>query len=184
MSHLTISEILQITDGTIANGQRTKLVSHLEACSRCRQEVEFQRNLERAARHAPLARPSRDFTSRVISRVDPSAKKSWVSKIVDILGNILAMGLVLTVVWYVVNTSGESGGTRQPSVFGQAAKTYVDYYSQVREFVAKERVRVMGQPAKERASKPDNVLMLTVLSLVILVAVDRFVVRRVLKTRL
>jgi hypothetical protein len=42
----------------------------------------------------------------------------------------------------------------------------------------------MGQPAKERAPKPDNILMLTVLSLVILVAVDRFVVRRVLKTRL
>ena len=184
MSHLTISEILQITDGTIANGQRTKLVSHLEACSRCRQEVEFQRNLERAARHAPLARPSRDFTSRVISRVDPRAKKSWVAKIVDNLGNILAMGLVLTVVWYVVNTPVASSGTRQPSVFGQAAKTYVEYYSQVRDFVAKERVRLVGQPAKERASKPDNVLMLTVLSLVILVAVDRFVVRRVLKTRL
>ena len=184
MSHLTTSEILQITDGTIANGQRPKLVSHLEACPRCRQEVEFQRNLERAVRHAPLARPSREFTSRVISMVAPRAKKSWSSKIVDNLGNILAMGLVLTVVWYVVNTSGATSGSRQPSMFGQVTKSYADYYSQVRDFVAKERVRLMGQPAKERASKSDNVLMLTVLSLVILIAVDRFVVRRVLKTRL
>jgi anti-sigma factor RsiW len=184
MSHLTTSEILQITDGTIANGQRTTLVSHLDACPRCRQEVEFQRNLERVARNAPLETPSRDFTSRVIRQVAPHAKKSLVSKIVDSLGNIIAMGLVLTVIWYVVNTSGASGESRQPSMLGQVIKSYADYYSQARDFVAKEQVRLMGPPARERGSNSDNVLMLTALSLVLLVAVDGFVVRRVLKMRL
>ena len=99
MNHLSTTEILQIVDGTIANGARTKLMLHLDSCPKCRAEVEFHRNLVRAAKSAPLERTSRGFTAGVLEIISPSARKSLSSMFVDNLGRILAMGLVLTVVW-------------------------------------------------------------------------------------
>jgi hypothetical protein len=181
MSHLTTNQILQVVDGTIANGVRTELLSHLEACPRCRREVDFQRKLERVARSAPLVRPSQNFTRDVIALVVPRSKKSWSTKLIDNLSSVLAMGFVLTIVWYAANIPVTPSATTQPSVFSEVIKTYVDYYSSAREFVTKNQPRISAQPAKEHSSNPEEVVLLTVVSVLILVGIDRFVVRRVIK---
>lgn len=184
MSHLTTSEVFQVVDETLANGVRTKIIAHLEICSRCRQEVEFQRKLLRAAKSAPLVRPSAGLRDRVLYAVTPQSKKNLLSKIVNNLGNILAMGIVLTVVWYAGSNTSPSGGSNQPSILSEAVKTYVDYYASARDFVAKKQVQLVGESPKNPPPGSDNVIFLTIISLVILVAVDRFVVRRLIKIRL
>ena len=184
MSHLTTREIFQIVDGTIANGEKTKLFVHLEACQRCRQEIQLHRGLGQAAREVPLSRPSKGFTSRVVGKIAPESEKSWVSRVVDNLGNILAMGLVLSVVWYAVYTAPASKSPTEPSGISKALTVYMEYYAKARDVASKEIVNVVGEPKKEQASKTAGVTKLTLISLLILVAIDRFVVRRVIKVRL
>jgi anti-sigma factor RsiW len=184
MKHLSTTEIFEIVDDTIANGARTKLMIHLEECAKCRQEVEFHRKLERSAKAAPLARPSRDFTARVLSRISPRTQQSWSSKIIDNLGSILAMGLVLTVVWYANTNPALSSSSNQITVFSQLAKTYVEYYSRAHDFLAQEKVRLVGEPSKEHGPSTDNAVTFTIVSILILAAFDRYVVRRVIKTRI
>ena len=184
MNHLTTKEIFEIVDGTIANGERTKLMVHLETCQRCSHEVQFHRSLGQAAKVAPLARPSNGFTTRIVSRIAPEAKKSLISKIVDNLGNILAMGLVLSVVWFAVMSTPISKSPTEPSGISKALAVYVEYYAKARDVASKQFVRVMGKPDKSQTSTTPDVATLTLISLLILVVIDRFVVRRVIRIRL
>jgi hypothetical protein len=184
MNHLTTREILQIVDGTIANGQKTKLLVHLETCQRCRQEVQFQRTLGQAAKEIPLTKPSKGFTPRILGTIAPGTRKSWVTRIVDNLGNILAMGMVLTVVWYAVNIGPASKNPTEPSAISKAFAVYVEYYAKARDVASKEVARIVVEPRKEQTSKTVDAGTLTLISLLILVAIDRFVVRRVVRIRL
>jgi hypothetical protein len=181
MNHLTTKEILQIVDGMIANGERTKLMMHLDACQRCRQEMQFQRSLGRAAKNAPLARPSNGFTARIVTRIAPESRKSLMSKVVDNLGNILAMGLVLSVVWYAIMSAPPSKSSTEPSGISKALAVYVEYYAKARDVASKQLVRVVGEPDKNQTSQTTDVATLTLISLLILIAIDRFVVRRVIR---
>ncbi|MGA3246127.1 MAG: hypothetical protein ABSE41_16035 [Bacteroidota bacterium] len=183
MNHLTTNEVFQLVDETLANGARTKILAHLEVCSQCRQEVEFQRKLLRAAKSAPLVRPSADLRARVLNAVTPLSKKSLLSRIVNNLGSILAMGIVLTIVWYAGSTTNPSAGSQQPSILSEAVKTYVDYYARARDFISKKQVQLVGEAPKNTSPQSDNVLYLTFVSIIILVAVDRFVVRRFMRIR-
>jgi hypothetical protein len=184
MNHLTTIEVLQIVDETTANGVRTKILAHLEVCPRCRQEVELQRRLLRVAKSTPLVRPSAQLKTRVLDAIDPRARPTFVTRIVNNLGSILAMGMVLTVVWYVASNPAATGGTRQPSMFSDAVKAYVEYYTRARDIVVHEKVRLIGEPAKNHPAKNDDIVLMTVFSVLILVAVDRLVVRRFIKIRL
>ena len=127
MNHLTTREILQIVDGTIANGEKTKLIVHLDVCDRCRQEVQFHRSIGQAVREFPLVRPSNEFTACILGKIAPAAKKSWISRVVDNLGNIIAMGLVLSVVWYAVSMVPSSTSPTEPSGISKALAVYVEY---------------------------------------------------------
>jgi hypothetical protein len=184
MDHLTTKEIFQIVDGTIANGEKTRLMVHLEACQRCRGEVQFHRSVGQAAKDAPLARLSDGFTARIVSRIVPEPKKSMVSKIVDNLGNILAMGLVLSVVWFAVTSTPVSKSSTEPSGISKALALYMEYYAKASDVASQQIVKVVGEPDKSQTSKSTDVATLTLISLLVLVVIDRFVVRRVIKIRL
>jgi hypothetical protein len=183
MNHLTTIEVFQIVDDTIANGVRTKIFAHLEVCPRCRQEVELQRTLLRIARSAPTVKPSAQLTSRVLELVAPRSKKTWSTRVVNNLSNFIALGIVLSVLWYAALSPAPVSGSAQPSMFTDAVKTYVDYYTRARDFVSREEVRLMGDPAKVQPTKSEHVMLMTIGSLLILVLVDRFVVRRFIRTQ-
>lgn len=183
MNHLTTSEIFQIVDETLANGARTRIVAHLEVCPRCRQEVDFQRKLLRGARSAPLVRPSAGFRHKVLSAVATPLKWNVLQTAVNSLGSVLAMGIVLTVVWYAATATSPPDEVKRPSMFSDAAKTYVDYYARAREFIVKSQAHIIGEPAKKPPPKNENIIVLTMFSVIILVAVDRFVVRKLMRVR-
>jgi hypothetical protein len=184
MNHLTTREVLQFVDGTIANGEKTELIVHLETCARCRQQVQLHRSLGQAVKEVPLVQPPAGFTARVMGTIAPTPKKSWVSKIIDNLGNILAMGLVLSIVWYAVNTVPASNTQMEPFGISKALTLYLEYYAKARDLASREMVKVVGEPKKEQTSKSADVAQLTLISLLILVAIDRLVLRRVIRIRL
>jgi hypothetical protein len=179
MSHLTPEEIFQIIDSTIANGEKTRLLSHLDSCARCRREIDSQRGLEKAARTAPLASPSHEFTSSVMKRVAPAMKKSLVTKVVDNLANILAMALVLSVLFYALNVQKASTGTSEPSFVTRTLAVYTEYYGKARDYLKQEIPP--ASTAKERSPETIKIVLMAVVSLVILVGVDRFLLRRVIR---
>jgi len=184
MNHLTTREIFQIVDGTIDNGERTKLIVHLEACQHCRQEVQFQRSLGKATQELPLVKPSKGLTARIVGRIAPETKKTWMSRIVDNLGNIMAMGLVLSIVWYAVTMAPASKTPTESSALSKAFGVYVEYYAKARDATSREVEKFVGEPKKEQTTKTADVATLTLISLMILVAIDRFVVRRMIRIRL
>ena len=181
MNHLTANEVLQVVDGTVMNGERTRILVHLETCPRCRREVEFSKKMERAVRSAPLSKPSREFTSRVMGKIAPQTKKSIGALLIDNLANVLAMALVLTIVWYAVSVKSESGPAKGPTVVSNALSVYSEYYSKVREFLAADRVKAIQRPVSDQSSETNKIVMFTLISIVILVAVDKIVLRRVIR---
>lgn len=181
MNHLTANEVLQVIDGSMTNGEKTRILVHLESCPRCRKEVEFSRNLERAARSAPLSKPSRDFTARVMGRVVPQSKQSIATWFINNLASILAMALVLTVVWYAVTAKGQAGPDRTPSVISNALTIYSEYYAKMRSYFPADRIKAIQKPAGEQSAETNKVVLFTAISILILVAADRLVVRRVIR---
>lgn len=183
MNHLTANEVLQVVDGSMLNGEKNRILVHLESCSRCRREVEVSRNLERAARSAPLLKPSREFTGRVMGRIAPQSKRSIATWFINNLANILAMALVLTVVWYAVTLKKPSDANTGPTVVSKALAVYSEYYARVREFFPADRVKAIQKPVTDQSAETNKIILFTVISILILVAVDRLVVRRVIRLR-
>ena len=183
MNHLTASEVLQVVDGSIVNGEKTRVFVHLEACPRCRREVEFSRTLERAARSAPLAKPSREFTSRVMGSVTPQSKRSVASWFINNLANILAMALVLTVVWYAVTSKTQGGPDKGPTVVSNAIALYSEYYARLREYLPADRMNVVQKPVGEQSAETNKIILFTAISVLILVALDHIVARKAIRLR-
>jgi hypothetical protein len=184
MNHLTTKEVFQIVDGTLANGERSRLLVHLESCPRCRKDVEVHKNVGRVLRQSPLASPSKQFTAGVMSKIVP-VKKSFASVIVNNLGNIFAMALVLSVVWYAVSLAPQAKIQSEPSAVSKALSLYMEYYAKARDVFVRGDVTAAGvqQPQQERPSKANEIAGMTMLSLLILAGIDRFVGRRVVRLR-
>ena len=183
MKHLTAQEVLQIVDGTMSNGEKTKSLLHLESCIQCRQEVEFTRKMERAARSAPLTRPSSEFTVRVMKELMPQSKRSVGTWFINNLANILAMTLVLTVVWFAVSVKSPEGTRKGPSIVSEAFSVYGEYYGKAREFLASPRVKAVQQPLADQSAETGRIVLFTVVSILILVIFDRFIGRKILRLR-
>jgi hypothetical protein len=183
MDHLTVQQILEYVDGTILNGERTQVVAHLESCPGCRREVELQRALAKHLRAAPLARPSRRLVDRIMESVMPATGNPFVRKIVNNLGNILAMIVVLSIFVYAVSTPSVRRGDAAPSVISETFKTYTAFYDQVSRYLTTESAKLQSKRSAPASRDNEKIIALTIVSLLALVALDKFVIRRVIKTR-
>ena len=183
MNHLTTEQILEYVDGTILNGERTEVVAHLESCPRCKREVELQRVLAKSAREAPLAKPSRKLVDRIMESILPETKNSLARKLVNNLGNLLAMIVVLSIVGYAVSTPTVWKGDATPSVISQTFKTYNQFYDQVSRFLTAESARLQSRGSTPASRDDGKIIGFTIISLLALAALDKFVIRRVVKTK-
>ena len=182
MNHLTTREILEFVDGTILDGQRTQVIAHLEACSRCRSEVEFHRTLVGAARRQPPHAPTRKFTDRVMQRILPNGQHRWIQTIMNNAGGVIAMGIVLAVLGYAL-LSSNSSASPQPSMITEMVKVYDDLYAKVQEFLKVQATKLESLSPKPRAIGSDKLILLTLLSLVALGAVDRWLIQPRIRAR-
>lgn len=183
MKHLTAQEILQIVDGTMANGEKTKSLLHLESCPHCRREVEFTRSMERVARSVPLTRPSAELTSRVMKQVVPQSKSSLGNWFINNMANVLAMALVLSVIWFAVSVKSPEGTRKGPSIVTNALSVYGEYYAKAREFLSSHQQKTVQKPLGEQSAETNKIILFTIVSVLILVIVDRFIGRKLLRLR-
>ncbi|MEK6754692.1 MAG: zf-HC2 domain-containing protein [Bacteroidota bacterium] len=184
MNHLTTKEILQYVDGTILNGERTRVVDHLEVCARCRKELEFQRALGRIARQTPLETASTQLKERVMERVVPGKQHPWLQKVINNLGNVLAMAVVLGILGYALSTPTAWKSPEQPAVITDVLKTYSDLYGQAQQYLKTQSAKMQSTRVSTSSTGSERLILLTFLSLIILIAIDGLVVRTIMRARL
>ncbi|MFH0988965.1 MAG: hypothetical protein V1799_03005 [bacterium] len=180
MNHLSTNDILQFLDETTVNGDRRKVLLHLDQCSRCRQELELYRKVNEAAHRAPLLQVPSSFTSRIMAVVAPSTKHSLSRKLLDNLGYFLGMGLVLTIISIVLtHSSSLAQQDQKPTQLSQVMNSFSNFYNATAETVKKEYSRLFSKKIQLPASNTGgNVLLLTFGTLLALIMVDRFVLQR------
>lgn len=178
MIHLTTQQLLQMIDGTLDYAAQAQCTSHLAVCERCRKEIDLQRSIAKIARNQPLASPSKGFAQRVMSGILPGRQLSWKTKVIDNLGNIIAMAMVLAVLGYAIST---------PSLFQTADQTpeqsiipqqVTDTYAKLMGALAQNTDNATKQIVTSTGNDHVKTISLAMLSLLILAGIDQFVLKR------
>ena len=183
MTHLTTKQILQFTDGTLDYALQAQCTKHLAICERCRKEVELQKAISKTARHQPLVRVEPGFVQRVMARIVPQPRKSWRTRIVDNLGNVVAMALVLTMLGYAISNPSLFKVQQQSSTQSIIPQSVSEAYAKFIQIVGQRANEATQRIAIPTSHENNNVISLTVLSLVILGALDQFVLKRYMGMR-
>jgi hypothetical protein len=187
MNHLSNNDIYSLIDGMMLNGERSRVLAHLEGCERCRREIAFHRSATRAVRETPPVKLSSRFTERVMTMIVPRDQAAWLRWTLNNAGNIFGMILVLTVIGYFLTTP--TLFTDQPSgsseKLTQTFQTYQGLYGQAKTFLTDQVNRL--KPTPSTASAPTavsgKILAMIILSLLVLFGLDRFVFQRISRVR-
>ena len=116
MEHLSFEIICRIADGEINQDEMEAWFVHLNSCPSCQKEVELQKSILGISRQTRLVHPSVNFTQNVIEAILPTKKKRWYLRILHNMGNAIAMGAVLTFLWFVFTmTDNNSPQNNKPS---------------------------------------------------------------------
>lgn len=179
MIHLTTKQILQFTDGTLDYASQAQCTNHLAICERCRKEVDFQKALAKVSRRESLEQTSTGFVQRVMARVNPQRQKNWKTTLVDNLGNVFAMAMVLAIVGYALSTPSLFQMQEQSSEPSLVTQTISNAYTSVVHSFAQHTQEATQQVMQSTgSSKGTQMISLAVLSLLILVVLDQFVIKR------
>ena len=181
MTHLTTKQIVQVVDGTLDYASQTQCASHLAVCERCRHEIDLQKAIARVTRHQPVVTTSAGFAQRVMMQIVPHVQKSWKTKLVDNLGNIFAMSMVLMILGYAVSTPAifqASDPSTQQSIVPPAVS---DTYAKMVDSFSKRANDVTKQVVTSSGNDSTKMISLMVVSLLILGAVDQFILKRFIR---
>lgn len=188
MNHLSNNELQSLIDGAIMNGERSRLMAHLEECDRCRREIEFHRSVTRVARALPPVKPSPHFTERVMTRIAPREQPAWLRWTLNNLGNIFGMIFVLGVLGYFLTTPKlfTFQTSNEPSKLTEALQTYNGLYENAKTFIAGQAEKLKGNPTGVSAATDETgkIPVMVVSSLLLLVLLDRFVFQRISRVRM
>lgn len=184
MTHLTTRQILQFADGTLDYAAQAQCTKHLAICERCRREIEFQKVVGKIARHQVPVQPSSGFVQRVMAQIVPQTRKSWKTRLVDNLGNVFAMAMVLAILGYAISNPSLVQLQQQSTTQAIIPQSVSDAYTKFLQTVSQRASEATQQVAKSTGKENNNIVALTILSLVILGALDQFVLKRYMGLRL
>jgi hypothetical protein len=108
MKHLSYDLICKIADGVSLDGL-ADYSAHLKSCKVCQREVELQRSIVVTSRRANLVNPSQNFTKNVLEILHPSKKNRWYDRLLQNMGNVIAMTSVLAFLAYIFSVASSSG---------------------------------------------------------------------------
>ena len=185
MSHLTHIQIQGMADGSISEPDRSAIQQHLAGCASCAHELSEQKALVAAIRQAPVIRPSRQFTRNVMEQILPGSQESKLLRFLGGTGKILAMGVVLAMIGFALTRSwtGTTTETRSQSQ-SEVTKVISQYYHQAEQFLLTNSAKFGQSVAQQGGTEQWKVLLMTLLSLISLALLDRYVFRRFLKLKL
>jgi hypothetical protein len=173
MEHLSFEMICRIADGRAGLEEESRAQRHLEGCVRCRWEVEIQRSILRISRQKMNVHVPADFTDRIVAAVAPHRGKKWYEKLLQNMGNIIALALVLGFLGYVSSiTSGDKTKIFFPSgddLIAKSVKTLTDGSHLLLSYFHSQ---VTAQAAN---SPQSNTILFVLLAIVILAAIDRVI---------
>ncbi len=184
MTHLTTKQIQQMADGTLDYAAQAQCTSHLAVCERCRKEIEFQKAITRVARHQPVVNTSAGFVTNVMHRIVPGLQKSWKTRLVDNLGNIFAMCLVLAILGYAISTPSLFQSPDQPAEQSIVPPVVSETYSKVVDAFSARAQEATSQLAGTKGNDGTKMVSLMVVSLLLLAAIDQFVIKRFVGMRM
>lgn len=180
MSHLTYKQVQDLADGNIGEGMES-LRRHAAQCPRCAREVAVQRSVARAAKEAPVVKPSSRFTRKVMEVVDPGAQETWLFRLLGGTGKVLAMIVVLGIVGYALTLLPGSAGTSSDQ--SEISKLFSDYYTQMQQALAQQAGRLDQTMTSQTSTDGSRILSMTIVSILALALLDRFVLRPFLRPR-
>jgi hypothetical protein len=182
--HLTEKEIQGIVDNTIDPGRKTDLLSHAASCKECAADLSLERSLTQSIRTAPLHKTSKQFTSRIMSQIDPGLPNGFVYRMFGGVGRMLAMAGVLGVIAYglTLNLPGTADSSPGPAtvLFGEISS----YYDSAKEFLT-DRSTQVNQTVDQRASGQGmQIFAMTFVVFIALGLLDRFVLRHFVRMKM
>lgn len=180
MSHLTYKQVQDLADGNVGAGMEA-VRRHEAECRRCAREVAIQRSLSRAAKEAPLVKTSPRFARRVMGVIDPGSQETWLFRLLGGTGKLLAMLVVLGIVGYALTLLPGSAGTSSEQ--SQITRLFSDYYSQMQQALTQQAGRLSQTMTSQTSTDGSKVLSMTVVSILVLALLDRFVLRPFLRPR-
>ncbi|MBI3586026.1 MAG: zf-HC2 domain-containing protein [Ignavibacteriales bacterium] len=185
MNHLSVEQVFRYVDGTVQSAERQQLEEHLSYCSRCRREIDLQKNLGRVAQKLPLVKPSARFTERVMTSVLPKSQPTWVTKIINNLGNMFAMILVLGVLGYVLFSPSLKIQTQssQPSQYSEALKTFSGFYEKFSKAMTTQSAQLTKGVATNSSEGGTKILVFTLVCLIVLGTLDKFVLQKKIRLK-
>lgn len=173
MKHISFEMICRIADGGAGLEVESQTRAHLEECAQCRWEIEIQRSIVRISRQAQSAPVSANFTNRVVAAVLPHKEKKWYEKLLQNMGNIIALALVLGFLAYISSiTAGDKTQIFFPSgndLIEKSAKVFTDGSSQLLAYFHSSIT------TKAANSPQTNTIMFGLLAIFILAAIDRVI---------
>lgn len=181
MTHLTMTQILQYVDGTADYASQAQCTSHLAVCERCRREAELHKKLLKAGRQN-LYKTSPGFIETVMAKVAPQPKSTWAATILNNLANIFSMMLVLGILGYAISAKSGFKVTENPE-FSAMTKVFSDAYAKLKQS-ANEQTRQISVKVTPPSNKTGKLFIFSLMTLLALGLVDRFVLRRIMKTRM
>jgi len=182
MTHLTMSQVSQFIDGTADYASQAQCTSHLAVCAQCRDEVEFQKKLAKSARQN-MYRASSRFTVRVMANVVPQTRKKFSARILDNLANIFAMTLVLGIIAYAVSRTSGVQETQNDARISQTVKTALETYAKIKSVFQRETKQQVQKYVPQPSLHSQRLIIAIVITILSLVALDRFVLRHFIKVK-
>ncbi len=184
MTHLTTKQILQFTDGALDYASQAQCTQHLAVCERCRKEIDLQKAISKIARHQPPIQATSGFVQRVMAHIIPQQQKSWKTKLIDSLGNVFAMAMVLAILGYAISNPSLFQIQQQSKTQSFIPQSVSDTYAKFIQSVGQQAGEATQQVMKSTGRDNSNMISLTILSLLILGALDQFVLKRYLGMRM
>ncbi len=186
MTHLTTKQILQFTDGTLDYASQAQCTNHLAVCERCRKEIDLQKAISKIARRQTPVQPASGFVQRVMTHILPRQQKSWKAKFIDNLGNVFAMAMVLAILGYAISNPSlfhiqvQQQSTTTSIIPQSVSDTYAKFLQSLGQQASAATQRVITTTGRDN----NNVVSLTILSILILGALDQLVLKRYMGLRM
>ena len=173
MDHLSFEMICRIADRRAEPIEEVRAQAHLEQCVRCRREVELQQSIVKASRLTASARVSSDFTKKTLAAILPQKGKKWYEKLLQNMGNIIALALVLGFLGYISSiTSGDKTQIFFPTGDDIVAKSLKALSDVSHQFLAYFHSNVAVKYANTGQT---NTIVFGLLAIFILAVVDRLI---------
>ncbi|MCI0707083.1 MAG: zf-HC2 domain-containing protein [Ignavibacteriae bacterium] len=184
MNHLSRQQVFALIDGQLDDAEERTCNAHLAGCARCRNEVALQRSLDTAVENLPLERTSSWFTERTMNRILRAGKQSLSYRILQHVGSAVAMVAVLVVLGYILSSPSELLVGNDDSASSSLFSSWKTFYNNVSAAVSQNATRLNNVFAGQTATPVTKIIATTLLVLVVLAGLDRYVFRKVVRMKI